>query len=511
MSTDYNRIKVADLETNQPDKILITNNNGELEFNSIENIKIDNYNGLDYTQEGKALDARQGKILKDLIDNLPPPPALDNVLHKTGFNTETKSGELVIDSGTAGTSGLKLNKISTSPSITTTSFTNGLNNPSSICDGGDGYYYVANNGNSTISKIDKTTGELVNASFSTTITSPFGICKANDGNLYVTSSSNGTIYKLTLTGVVSTFVTGLSNLNNLTQGKDGNLYVVSQLGTVYKITLAGAISNLVTGLNNPRGIVQGIDNNLYVTISHNIYKITLSGVSTLFATFSGIDGAICQASNGDFYTVSYGGYWIVKITSSGVSSIHKTVSPFPKGILIGSDNYLYSTTDSGDKIEKTNIISNDKVLKTDSTGQIVKTTYLEDVPYLKASDTDVSNLVTKNNIKTINGESILGNGNIDFSHNQDISDQIEVSSSQTIPSNWHGKTVLFTTNCTITVPSSLPQSFIFNGITLPGVTVIWLITAPHIWLFGTPSATTEKQIFTFTKRGNTNSILLLGV
>lgn len=113
--------------------------------------------------------------------------------------------------------------------------------------------------------------------------------------------------------------------------------------------------------------------------------------------------------------------------------------------------------------------------------------------------------------KTINGESIFGNGNIDLSNKQDISNQLEVSSSQTISPNWHGKTVFFTANCTITVPASLLQNFIFNGITLPGVSITWAITAPHTWLFGTPSVTAEKQIFTFTKRGATNSILLLGV
>ncbi|KRD06307.1 hypothetical protein ASE21_19235 [Flavobacterium sp. Root901] len=90
-------------------------------------------------------------------------------------------------------------------------------------------------------------------------------------------------------------------------------------------------------------------------------------------------------------------------------------------------------------------------------------------------------------------------------------DQLEISSSQNISSEWLGKTILFTTSCTITVPASLPENFIFNGITLPGVNVTWAITTPHTWLFGTPSPTGEKQIFTFTKRGNTNSILLLGV
>ncbi|CAC9975549.1 hypothetical protein [Flavobacterium panici] len=127
---------------------------------------------------------------------------------------------------------------------------------------------------------------------------------------------------------------------------------------------------------------------------------------------------------------------------------------------------------------------------------------------LEFSDATV---VTTNNLKTINGESLVGSGNIDLSNKQDIANQVEIATSQTIPSSWHGKTILFTTSCTITVPASLPASFIFNGITLPGVSVTWAITTPHTWLFGTPSVTAEKQIFTFTKRGSTNSILLLGV
>ena len=69
MSTNHNRIKVADLEKNAQNKILTTNSDGELEFSNLDEIKIDSYNGLDYTQEGKSLDARQGKILKDLVEN----------------------------------------------------------------------------------------------------------------------------------------------------------------------------------------------------------------------------------------------------------------------------------------------------------------------------------------------------------------------------------------------------------------------------------------------------------
>ncbi|MCC9066395.1 IPT/TIG domain-containing protein [Flavobacterium piscisymbiosum] len=69
MNTNHNRIKVSDLETDERDKILATNSKGELEFIATKNIKVDSYNALDYEQEGKALDARQGKILKDLVNN----------------------------------------------------------------------------------------------------------------------------------------------------------------------------------------------------------------------------------------------------------------------------------------------------------------------------------------------------------------------------------------------------------------------------------------------------------
>jgi len=69
MDTNHNRIKVSDLETDDPDKFLVTNSKGELEFIATKNIKVDSYNALDYDQDGKALDARQGKVLKDLVNN----------------------------------------------------------------------------------------------------------------------------------------------------------------------------------------------------------------------------------------------------------------------------------------------------------------------------------------------------------------------------------------------------------------------------------------------------------
>lgn len=94
MSTNHNRIRVADLETNKSNKILITNEKGELEFNDVNNLQTKKYNALDCTTEGKALDARQGKVLKDMIDNINvSPPSLVNDL-TTGGTTKALTAEM---------------------------------------------------------------------------------------------------------------------------------------------------------------------------------------------------------------------------------------------------------------------------------------------------------------------------------------------------------------------------------------------------------------------------------
>ncbi|WDF64520.1 hypothetical protein [Flavobacterium sp. KACC 22763] len=94
MSTNHNRIRVADLEKNQPNKILKTNQNGELEFSDANNLQVESYNALDCTTEGKALDARQGKVLKDMIDNVNvSPPSLVNDL-TTGGTTKALTAEM---------------------------------------------------------------------------------------------------------------------------------------------------------------------------------------------------------------------------------------------------------------------------------------------------------------------------------------------------------------------------------------------------------------------------------
>jgi len=137
----------------------------------------------------------------------------------------------------------------------------------------------------------------------------------------------------------------------------------------------------------------------------------------------------------------------------------------------------------------------DKVLVTNENGEL-----------------EFNDITSSLNFKTINGESILGNGNIDFSKKQDISNQINVTLPAIIQDTWHGKTVKFTGTGTLSIPGSFINSgMCFEGITKIGTSLSWSITSPKTFEFGTPPTVGEKQIFTFMQNDGQHSIMILGL
>lgn len=118
--------------------------------------------------------------------------------------------------------------------------------------------------------------------------------------------------------------------------------------------------------------------------------------------------------------------------------------------------------------------------------------------------TNLSNTSIKNEVRRytkIDTDTWTVEGNI-------IDDsQIEVSANTTVLEFWNKRTILFTANCTITVPATLLSQYGFVFRTLAGVTVTWAITAPFTWET-TPTTTPEKTTGSFMRRGNTNTILL---
>ncbi|MDP5201126.1 hypothetical protein [Flavobacterium sp. DG2-3] len=137
----------------------------------------------------------------------------------------------------------------------------------------------------------------------------------------------------------------------------------------------------------------------------------------------------------------------------------------------------------------------DKILRTNSSGEL-----------------EFADITSALDFKTINGESILGSGDIDFTNKQDISNQISVTLPATVQNIWHGKTVKFTGTGTLTIPSSFVNSgMCFEGITKIGTSLNWSITAPKTFEFGAPPTVGEKQIFTFMQNEGQHSIMILGI
>lgn len=125
---------------------------------------------------------------------------------------------------------------------------------------------------------------------------------------------------------------------------------------------------------------------------------------------------------------------------------------------------------------------------------------------------EFSDITSAIDLKTINGETIHGNGNIDLSNKQDVSNQINVTLPATVQDSWHGKTVKFTGVGTLTIPNSFVNSgMCFEGITKTGTTLNWSITTPKTFEFGTPPPVGEKQIFTFMQNEGQHSIMILGL
>ena len=221
-----------------------------------------------------------------------------------------------------------------------------------------------------------------------------GLVQALNGLLYGTApfggaAGDGTIFNITLDGTLRTVdsfngTDGTSPWNALVQGTDGNFYGTTSnggangFGTVFKIN-QGTVTTLHSFTNHdgttPQGgLVQGSDGNFYGTTLYGafgygtVFKIAPSGTFTTLHKFSGgaQDGgylypALIQATDGNFYGVTwggghYGGGTVFRITPAGtVTTLHDfcSVVSCPDGekavggLVQGSDGNLYGTTARG--------------------------------------------------------------------------------------------------------------------------------------------------------------------
>jgi streptogramin lyase len=100
-----------------------------------------------------------------------------------------------------------------------------------------------------------------------------GIAGGSDGNIWFTETS-GAIGEMTVTGVTTTYTTGITSPTALTAGPDGNLWFVDPgANAIGRITTSGVITEFTQGLHPsafspnapPTGITTGPDGNIWFT------------------------------------------------------------------------------------------------------------------------------------------------------------------------------------------------------------------------------------------------------
>ncbi len=232
-------------------------------------------------------------------------------------------------------------------------------------------------------------------SFSGTDTyNPYGaLVLAGDGNFYGTGNNGaanfrGSVYRFSPStstfALVSSFPVNPPVYKRLLLANDGNFYGVSQAGnsgsnTIFKLTPGGILSTLVTmatGNTTSPFIIQGSDGNLYGAVQSEsgngaVFSVTLAGVRTTLATFTGSTGAVLgtnptggvvQDGDGVLYGTtssggSGGGFGTVwKVTTAGaftsLASFTNTTGALPGSLpatrlIDGGDGFFYGTTQAG--------------------------------------------------------------------------------------------------------------------------------------------------------------------
>jgi uncharacterized repeat protein (TIGR03803 family) len=196
----------------------------------------------------------------------------------------------------------------------------------------------------------------------------------------------GIFFKLTPAGVFTilyTFTGGADGSfpNSLTQGADGNFYgssfygpespanVFTGYGTIFKITPAGVLTTLHTftgGIEggNPGKVIQGKDGNLYGITDYptigTLFKINPAGELSTIYSFSGISGSgpsrLISATDGNIYgTTQNGGIpqagSIFRLNSSGQVGTYlfdgAATGGNPSEVFEGENHNLYGVTSTG--------------------------------------------------------------------------------------------------------------------------------------------------------------------
>ncbi len=179
--------------------------------------------------------------------------------------------------------------------------------------------------------------------FATGAGEPDGLVRANDGSFYYTSNAGGnSIEKISLTGVVTPFVSlpAGSFPQWLVLDKSGNLLVSNTVGkNIDIISPSGTITTLATGIAEPEGLAFNQSGTLFVAdySGKAIDEVTTQGLVIPFVTgLPGTPTDIVFDQSGNLFVSLYAQNSILEISPTGA------VSPFSAGI-VGADGLLLAS------------------------------------------------------------------------------------------------------------------------------------------------------------------------
>ena len=228
----------------------------------------------------------------------------------------------------------------------------------------------------------------------------------NTEDIYLTTYD--TIIKITSSGVISNFVPSLSigSVNCMAVDYNHNLILALSNAAILKVEPDGTQSILTTlnAPSSPRSMIIDKDNTIYTAnyYSNDIAVIYQTGETNYIGSIGEYNAEIAMDNDGNFLTVAHNARKLYLTTPDGVSIILGDTAEFPRLPVVNSKNEIFvSNYNAG--LQKYILSRNkNKLLTVDKEGNVI------------LSDKEVT---IKSDFKTINGESILGSGNIEILNN----------------------------------------------------------------------------------------------
>jgi len=357
MSTNHNRIKVVDLETNDPNKILKTNQNGELEFSDAEN---DSQPNLTDENFGAFQDSLQTVNTITDTDKIPfLIGSLARMMTWANFKSlfKTVGGNSIFGNGNIATPDMDTTTSQTVSGVKT--FLNlmlGLRNAAntftsfiaSTATASRTWTFPDKSG--TVAMTSDITG-VINAGTANRIPKYVGSTVLGEGIIYDSGSyigigvANVPTKDLTLGNQSDKYI-GVEDSDSTTIGRD----LVISPGRTINFKLSSAFVSLGTSAS-----IQG---NFAIHPNGNVYVANINGTIYMQTAGSGVFSSLSQTtrswksmaahSNGNVYATVWGGDIYIQTNGNGIFNPLGQTARNWNGIGVHPNGNVYATVDGGD-------------------------------------------------------------------------------------------------------------------------------------------------------------------